>query len=181
MSKRHKKKKRRNSNHKNIKTKIMEVESPLSMEVTYITNKVHEEEGKLYELESKKRNITEKLVDKILLNNDLRHLINDYCNISKELESTKTAQENRLKDLESKQSKLTEENKTIIKKITEYENIETANYKVGLYNRECKCPVAICKQKNVYLSFNDVKFKKCLQHNHKICKHLQWLDTNELY
>lgn len=181
MSKRHKKKKRRNSNQKHFKSKIVEMASPLSMEVMCITNKVQEEEGKLYELEKKKRNITEKLVDKILLNNDLRVLLNNYCDISKEIETKKNIQENRLRDLESKKSKLTDENQTIIKKITEYDTLDSSNYKVGLYNKECKCPVAICKQKNVYLSYNDLKFKKCLQHNHKPCKHLQWLQTDELY
>jgi hypothetical protein len=184
MSKRHKKKKRRNSNNykgkQKFTKKLVEIASPLSQEVILIKNKINEEEGKIYDLENKKRELTEKLVDRILLNDDLRNLLNSYCYINKELNEKLIAQDHRKKDLGYKESKLTDENKTIIKKITDYNKIGDVDYPVGLYNQICKNPVAICKQKCVYLSYNDIRFKHCLQHNNRPCKHLQWLDPSDL-
>lgn len=172
-----------NSKIQKPKKVIVEKQSPLMEEVTNITNKVHEEELALYELDKKKRKITEDLVDKILLNDELTSLISQYCYTSKELDNRSASQENRKRDLEFKQSKLTEENKTVLAEVTEYMQIgDDVNGKpVGLYNSTCKAPVAICLQKNVYLSYGDVKFKKCLQHrDHKPCKHLQWLTGDNI-
>jgi len=176
---RKKKKRRGSSNFKKPIKKVVEMQSPLAEEVANITNKVHEEEYALYELEKRKRNITEELVDKILLNNELKTLINQYCLTSKELDERTKSQTNRKKDLEYKQSKLTNENQTIIKEITDYMRIGDSDKPVGLYNSVCKDPVAICRQKNVYLSYADIRYKGCLKHrDHKPCKHLDWL-TND--
>jgi hypothetical protein len=180
MSKK-KNKKRRNRNSY-IPRKRVEVDSPLSLEVMHITEKIQEEEGNLFKLDKEKRAIVETIVDKILLNSELKDLISNYCCINHEIEERKNTQNNRKRDLEYKQSKLTEENKTEVKVITDYMKIGDDERPVGLYNTECKHPVAICKQKEVYLSYTDIKFKGCLKHkDKKPCKHLQWLPTDKYF
>jgi len=181
MSK-NKKRKRRNSNTKFNKV-MREIESPLAVEVMNINNKIHEEEKEIYELTIKKKNITEDLVDRILLSNELKDLILNYIDTNKELEERKLHNENRKKDLEFKENKLSETGKTVVKEVTDYMTIDDTNdYYIGLFNSECKCPVAICKQKNVYLSYEDLEYKRCLKHkDHKICKHLEWLSLDNIY
>lgn len=169
-----KKKKRRNNN---FKKKTVEVATPLASEVINITKKIQETDKHLYELESKKRVITENMVDLILLNNDLKNLINDYCNISEEIKEDTISQNNRKKDLEFKKTKLNQENMTMVKEVTDFMKIGDMDRPVGLYNTECRYPVAICQQKNVYLSYNDIRYKKCLKHRDgKPCKHLSWIN-----
>lgn len=53
------------------------------------------------------------------------------------------------------------------------------NYNIGLYNKECPKPVAVCELKNVYLSYKDVRTKRCLFKNHKPCSHLRWLNMQD--
>lgn len=156
------------------------VESPLMEEIENIKNKIIKEDNEIYNLQDEKRKLTEELVDKILLNSDLQKLIVEYSSIDKKIESRLKAQENRKKDLEFKQKKM-EETETIIETPL-YKQIGDENYRVGLYNTECKHPVAICCQKMVYLSYNDIRNKHCLKHrNHKPCKHLQWLNSDGLF
>lgn len=156
------------------------VESPLMEEIENIKNKIIKEDKEIYNLQDEKRKLTEELVDKILLNSDLQKLIVEYSSIDKKIESRLKAQENRKKDLEFKQKKM-EETETIIETPL-YKKIGDENYRVGLYNTECKHPVAICCQKMVYLSYNDIRNKHCLKHrNHKPCKHLQWLNSDGLF
>lgn len=156
------------------------VESPLMEEIENIKNKIIKEDNEIYNLQDEKRKLTEELVDKILLNSDLQKLIVEYSSIDKKIESRLKAQENRKKDLEFKQKKM-EETETIIETPL-YKKIGDENYRVGLYNTECKHPVAICCQKMVYLSYNDIRNKHCLKHrNHKPCKHLQWLNSDGLF
>lgn len=156
------------------------VESPLMEEIENIKNKIIKEDNEIYNLQDEKRKLTEELVDKILLNSDLQKLIVEYSSIDKKIESRLKAQENRKKDLEFKQKKM-EETETIIERPL-YKQIGDENYRVGLYNTECKHPVAICCQKMVYLSYNDIRNKHCLKHrNHKPCKHLQWLNSDGLF
>ena len=146
------------------------VESPLMEEIENIKNKIIKEDNEIYNLQDEKRKLTEELVDKILLNSDLQKLIVEYSSIDKKIESRLKAQENRKKDLEFKQKKM-KETETIIETPL-YKQIGDENYRVGLYNTECKHPVAICCQKMVYLSYNDIRNKHCLKHrNHKPCKH----------
>lgn len=165
-----------------IKKIVKEVNSPLAEEVNNITNKICEEEKHIYELEKQKRELTEILVDKILLNNELKEIITKYVNTSNILEEKTKTQNNRKKDLEFKKNKLTEENKTVITEVNNYLQIGDIDQPVGLYNSICLDPVAICTQKNVYLSYSDIRYaKKCLKHkNHKPCKHLKWLSTDEI-
>lgn len=171
-------KKRKKKNNIPMVKKV--VESPLMEEIENIKNKIIKEDNEIYNLQDEKRKLTEELVDKILLNSDLQKLIVEYSSIDKKIESRLKAQENRKKDLEFKQKKM-EETETIIETPL-YKQIGDENYRVGLYNTECKHPVAICCQKMVYLSYNDIRNKHCLKHrNHKPCKHLQWLNSDGLF
>lgn len=175
MSKRKKKK------YKNNIPKIKKViESPLSEEINNIKNKIVKEENEIYKLQDEKRKITEELVDKILLNSDLQKLIVEYSSIDKKIEGRIKVQENRKKDLELKQKKVKETENIVETPL--YKKIGDEDYKMGLYNNECKHPVAICCQKMVYLSYNDIRNKHCLKHrNHRPCKHLQWLNSDGLF
>jgi len=172
-----KRKRGRSSNSlKKIKRKVIEVQTPLAEEVSNITTRIQEEERIIYELEKRKVKLTECLVDEILKSNDLKNLINQYCVTSKELDEKNRSQNNRKKDLEYKKLKLSDENQTMSVEVPDYLTIEDSDRPIGLYNTICKDPVAKCLNHNVYLSFADVKYKKCLQHrNHKPCKHLEWL------
>lgn len=172
-----KKKKRRGYNNKRIPKKIIETQSPLAEEVVHIENKIKNEEKDIYELNLQKRIIKEDIVDRILLNNELTELIDNYCTINKEIIEKKEAQERRKLDLKNKKTKL-DINPTVKKEVLDYMKIGDANHPVGLYNSICKYPVAICMQKNVYLSYQDIRYKNCLKHrDHKPCKHLQWLNS----
>lgn len=179
MSKKRKRGRASNS-PKKFKKKVIEVQTPLAEEVCNITNRIQEEERNIYELEKRKVRLTECLVDEILKSNDLKNLINQYCITSRELDEKCRSQENRKKDLEYKKTKLSDENQTMLAEVTDYLTIDDSDKPIGLYNSICKSPVAKCLHHNVYLSYADTKYKKCLQHrNHKPCKHLEWLPLDD--
>lgn len=177
MSKKNKKKRRVTNNFKKA---TVEVASPLAQEVVHITNKIHEVDKEIYDLEDQKRKKVESIVDLMLLSNDFKNLIEDYCAINQSIKDCLEGQKNRKKDLEFKKAKLTEDNQTVVKEVTQFMEIgDLGDKPVGLYNTECLCPVAVCMEKNVYLSYSDIRHKKCLKHKGGIpCKHLKWLSFN---
>lgn len=183
---RHKKRKKRNyQNNKTIKkTVTIKKENPLVKEINCIKNKISEENENINELNNQKLNITESIVDVILLNSDIKKLLNTYYEIDKEINERIKKQDNRKKDLSMKEKKLSSVNnfkeETITIEESQFKKIGEVPYKVGLYNRECKNPVAICKVKNVFLSYKDIRYvKHCLKHNNRPCKHLVWLKNDE--
>ena len=175
----HKKKK-----YKPIPKKKVLIENPLIDEVENIRNKIMEEDKKIYDLNSDKRDIVENLVDIIMLNNDIKELLNQYISIDEEIKTTIKKQENRKNDLKYKEEKLEESDKEIVIEKTDFKTASDAEpgVKMGLYNRPCKNAVAYCATKQVFLNYNDIRNKKCLKHrDKKPCKHLIWLNSDGIY
>lgn len=171
------KRKKKNQNH--IKRKVIS-ENPLMEEIKHIKNKINEEEKAIYQIKSEKNKIVEELVDIILFNSGMQELLSKYFKLNEKLEGKINSQNNRKKDLELKENKLSEEEEKIIKEEYEYKKIGEVDYPVGLYNSVCKCPVAICNSKQVFLSYNDIRNKRCLKHrDKKPCKHLVWLSNDQ--
>lgn len=172
------------SKKKKNKTTIKKtiVENPLIQEVRNIKRKINEEEKNIYELKSEKNKIVENLVDIILLNSNAQELLKKYSDITTTIENKINTQNNRKKDLELKETKLSKDENNIIKEEYDFKKIGEVDYPIGLYNSICKCPVAVCNSKQVFLSYNDVRNKRCLKHrDKKPCKHLVWLSNESIY
>jgi len=164
------------------KTVENEKVSSLKEEIRSIKNKIKEEDKLIYNLNSDKRKTIEEIVDLIFLNSDMKALLNTYTTLDSQVQQKKLQQKNRKTDLANKENKLTEEEKACIEEEKVYKKIgdPDVNYPVGLYDTECKHPVAICNQKQVFLSYKDIRNKKCLKHrDKKPCHHLIWLNGDE--
>lgn len=156
----------------------------LQEEIRNINRKLKEGEVKAYQLKSNKTRLIEDLAELFLMNSDARKILDEYVSNEVQLRDIEKANKNRKIDLESKEKKLTEEEKKTINDEFAFKKIGDADYPVGLYNQPCYEPVAICKDKNVYLSYKDVRYKRCLKHRDKKlggckqCKHLVWLNDD---
>jgi len=55
----------------------------------------------------------------------------------------------------------------------EFMNLENCEFNnIGLHNRICNNPAAICTLKNVNLNYRDIRRRKCLM---RLCHNLKWL------
>ena len=152
----------------------------LKEEIVNINKNIRNDEMKAYELKSNKIKLLEDLAEIFILNSDAQKILNEYCNNEMQLREIETTNNNRKKDLEYKKNKLTEEELKSINDEFTFKKIGQTDYPVGLFNRPCYDGVAICNQKNVFLSYKDVKNKRCLSHkDRKPCKHLVWLKNDE--
>lgn len=168
-----------------IKVTKTPVDNPLVDEIRSIKGKIIEKDQEIYEEKNQNLRIVEEIVDLIFRDSTVQGLLMEYIDRKNSISEELKRQENRKRDLKFKIDKLKSEcgeDEVLDEddcKESPYFQIGDVNYKVGLYNRECKNPVAICNSKKVFLSYKDIRFKKCCKHRGEPpCKHLIWLQED---
>ena len=159
----------------------------IRQEVEYITIKIRNLDDDIFQLlkerDRLRDEINNKSIELLRINNQISKLekkkANKAVDLKRKQEIINEFSDDDL-DTSSESNIIIEEEKETDKEECDcekehnkkYMEIGDAKYPVGLFNSVCKNPEAICDLKNCFLSYKDVRKRKCL---FKMCKHLKWL------